>query len=255
MVRRGRRSPWRRAAAGPLIALTIGLAAAPHAALTDAAGAQDAGLSAYRARYHVSYRGLGGGQIEVSLQPQADGTWVYESRAFPNMLGRLAISEAAHERGVMELVGGSVRPLSYDYDAGRRDQSKDIHVRFDWAAKRVTGSNEGKAFAFDLTPGTQDTASVQASMLLELAAGRSPQSFRLVTGGKIRDYRYWTEGPAQVTTTAGSYETVVWANQRDGSSRVSKVWHAPELGFVPVQAIQYRDGRAELQMKLVKLER
>jgi hypothetical protein len=215
-----------------------------------------AGPTAYKALYHVSYRGLGGGQIEVSLQPQPDGTWVYESRALPNMLGRLAISSAAHERGVMQITGDSVRPLSYDYDAGRDDESKDIHVRFDWAANRVSGSYEGKEFAFDLTPGTQDTASVQAAMLLALASGRTPpQTFRLITSGKVRDYRYWTEGTAQVTTTAGSYETVVWANQRDGSSRVSKVWHAPSLGYVPVQAIQYRDGRAELQMKLVKVER
>ena len=238
---------------GLLSALAI-CGAAPSTALGDPAGAGP-GPTAYKARYQVSYRGLGGGQIEVSLQPQPDGTWVYESHAFPNMLGRLAISTSAHERGVMEVKGDSVRPLSYDYDAGRDDASKDIHARFDWAANRVSGTFEGKEFAFDLTPGTQDTASVQAAMLSELVAGRTPQSFRLVTGGKVRDYRYWSEGTAQVTTTTGAYDTVVWSNQRDGSSRVSKVWHAPALGFVPVQAIQYRDGRAELQMKLVEVER
>jgi hypothetical protein len=59
----------------------------------------------------------------------------------------------------------------------------------------------------------------------------------------------------QVMTPFGQVEAEVWANQRDGSNRVSKVWHAPSLGYVPVQAIQYRKGTPEVQMKLVKLQR
>ena len=87
-----------------------------------------------------------------------------------------------------------------------------------------------------------------------LSTGRAPQSFRLVSSGKLREYRYWSEGTAHVKTELGEFETVIWANQGDGSSRVSKVWHAPALGYAPVQAIQYRDGRAELQMRLITLE-
>jgi hypothetical protein len=56
-------------------------------------------------------------------------------------------------------------------------------------------------------------------------------------------------------TPFGQFEAVVWANQRDGSTRVTKVWHAPALGYVPVQAIQYRQGQAETQMKLLALTR
>jgi hypothetical protein len=31
------------------------------------------------------------------------------------------------------------------------------------------------------------------------------------------------------------------------------VWHAPALGFVPVQAVQYRKGKPEISMKLASL--
>jgi hypothetical protein len=119
----------------------------------------------------------------------------------------------------------------------------------------VTGTSKGKALDQELKAGTQDTASVQAAMIRELVAGRAPQSFRIVTGGKVGDYRYWSEGNARVTTPLGEFDAVIWANQKDGSSRVTKVWHAPSVGFVPVQAIQYRDGQAEMQMRIVKLER
>jgi hypothetical protein len=245
-MRRTRPIPsWRLA----LLLLTLG---STFGATVKAA--ESSGVVAYRARYQVSYRGIGGGNIAVSLQPGPDGNWVYETQAYPNMLGRLAISSAAHERGVMEITADGIRPLRYDYDAGRSDDAKDIHIEFDWQNGRVHGSNEGREFAYDLSPGTHDTASVQAAMLCELAMGRAPQSFRILTGGKIRDYRYWSEGNAHLKAPLGEYDTVIWANQREGSSRVSKAWHAPSLGYVPVQAIQYRDGRAELEMRLIKLE-
>ncbi len=92
-------------------------------------------------------------------------------------------------------------------------------------------------------------------MILELLAGRKPQSFKIITGGKLREYRYWPEGTQQVMTPYGQVEAEVWASQRTGSNRVTKTWHAPSLGYVPVQAIQYRKGNPEVQMKLVRLQR
>lgn len=213
-------------------------------------------IQAYEARYQVSYRGLVGGQIAASLRPGPTADlWTYRTQAFPNMLGRLAISSAARERGTMELRADGVRPLAYDYDDGRSGKDKDIHLVFDWTSGRATGTYEGKAFDAALEAGLQDTASVQAAVMRELAAGREPSSFRIVTNGKVRDYRYWSEGKARLATPAGEFDTVVWANQRDGSSRITKVWYAPQLGYVPVQAEQFRDGRLEMQMRLLNLAR
>ena len=95
----------------------------------------------------------------------------------------------------------------------------------------------------------------EAAMIQELLAGRKPQAFKIVTGGKLREYRYWPEGKQQVMTPYGQVEAEVWASQRTGSNRVNKTWHAPSLGYVPVQAVQYRKGNPEVQMKLVKLKR
>jgi hypothetical protein len=236
------------------LAICAGWLGATSVAVADAA-ASIPDLKPYRARYEVSYRGLVGGQIAASLQPASPDRWVYETQAFPNVLGRLAIGAEARERGTMLVTPDGVRPLSYEYDDGKSGDKKDIRLEFDWDAARVSGSAEGEPVDAAVTPGTQDTASVQAAMLRALARGKSPQTFTIVTSGKVRDYRYWSEGTARIRTALGEFDTVVWANQRDGSSRITRVWHAPELGFVPVQAIQFRKGRAEMQMQLVKLER
>jgi len=213
-------------------------------------------MQPYTARYQVSYRGLSGGEIESSFKRgAASGQWQYETRAFPNLFGRIAVSPEAREISTMVITSAGVRPMSFSFNDGSQSTTKDVRLNYDWAARTVTGDAEGKPVSFTLTPGTQDTASVQAAMIQERLAGRKPQSFRIITGNKMRDYRYWQEGTAQIMTPFGQVETEVWANQRDGSNRVSKVWHGPSLGYVPVQAIQYRKGNPEVQMKLVKLQR
>lgn len=221
-----------------------------------AQAAADVPMQAYTARYQVSYRGLSGGQIEASFRPApAAGRWIYETRAFPNILGRLAVSPSAREHGTMIVGPSGVQPLDFSFDAGTDDPVKDARHTFDWGARKVSGVAKGKPFTHDLVPGDQDTASVQAAMIVERLNGRMPTGFRILSGDDLREYRYWMEGRQQVVTPFGQVEAEVWASQRIGSDRVSRIWHAPSLGFVPVQAIQYRKGSPEVQMRLLRLQR
>ncbi len=238
--------------AAALLALAAPVLLAATADITTPATS----MQPYSARYQVSYRGLSGGEIESSFKRgAATGQWQYETRVFPNLFGRIAVSAEAREVSTMVITSAGVRPTSFSFNDGSQSATKDVRLNYDWAALTVTGDAAGKPVSFTLSPGTQDTASVQAAMIQERLAGRKPQSFRIITGHKMRDYRYWQEGTAQVMTPYGQVETEVWANQYAGSTRVSKVWHAPSLGYIPVQAIQYRKGNPEVQMKLVKLQR
>ncbi len=231
------------------------LLSASGAAVAESATAT-AGLQPYTARYQVSYRGLNGGEIESNFKRSATaGQWQYETHVFPTLLARVAISSQAHELSVIQTTAAGVRPLSFNFNDGSASSQKDVRLDYDWQALTVTGSVEGKPVSLPLTPGTHDTSSVQAAMIQELLAGRKPQGFKIITGGKLREYRYWPEGTQQVMTPYGQVEAEVWASQRTGSNRVTKTWHAPSLGYVPVQAMQYRKGSPEVQMKLVKLTR
>jgi hypothetical protein len=240
-------------------ALALVAAAALLAALAPRAHASEAGaadLQPFKARYQATFRGISGGQIENGLRRgERPGQWIYETRAFPNLLGRVAVSPQARERGTMEVTSAGVRPLSFQFDDGKSDLAKDVRFAFDWSAGRVAGVAQGEAFDLPVAPGTQDTASVQTAMIVELLAGREPKGFTILMGKRLREYRYWSEGRATVVTPMGQFDTVVWANQRDGSDRVVKVWHAPSLGFAPVQAVQFRKGQLETQLKLVSFER
>lgn len=232
------------------------LAAVATPVVLGAAAAPTPVLKPYTARYAVSYRGVSGGEIQTSIRPgQTPGQYLYQTRAYPNLFGRIAVSPQARENSTMQVSATGVRPLVFHFDDGSSNSQKDVRLDYDWAQGRVTGIADGKPVALDVQPGTQDTASVQAALMLDLLAGRKPQGYPIITGSKLRQYRYWHEGRQQVMTPYGQVEAEVWASQRDGSNRVSKTWHAPSLGYLPVQAIQYRNGNPEVQMKLVKLER
>jgi hypothetical protein len=243
-------------------AATAGTHAAPVVSDDAAVAAASSGtnpapetLQAYKARYEVSYKGLTGGQIVSGLRPDTvPGQWIYESRAYPNVIVRLAVSSEANEHAVMQLTPNGVRPLRFTFNDGKGDLTKDVRLAFDWTTGRVKGEAQGKPVDLTVAPGTQDTASVQAAMMLELLAGRAPQSFPVVTGDRLREYRYWFEGHATITPPLGRYDTVIWSNQREGSSRMLRVWYAPSLGYVPVQAMQLRNGTPQVQMQIVSLE-
>ena len=48
----------------------------------------------------------------------AQGQWLYESRAFPNLLARVAVSPDARQRSTMDIAQGTVRPQTLVFDDG-----------------------------------------------------------------------------------------------------------------------------------------
>ena len=50
-------------------------------------------------------------------------------------------------------------------------------------------------------------------------------------------------------------DTVVVASQRAGNNRLLRMWFAPSLGYVPVQAERSRDGKLEFAMRIKSVSR
>jgi hypothetical protein len=48
---------------------------------------------------------------------------------------------------------------------------------------------------------------------------------------------------------------VIFRSSREGSTRVTRLWLAPSLGYIPVRAQQKRGDRTEFTMMVRSLER
>jgi hypothetical protein len=86
--------------------------------------------------------------------------------------------------------------------------------------------------------------------MLDLKNGNLPKTFHIIDKDQLKDFNYTQEGSAKIRTAIGELDTVIVTSQRVGNNRVLRMWFAPSLGFVPVQAERSRDGKLEIAMRI-----
>lgn len=244
-------------------ALRATLGAAALAALSPFANAADGGPAApthtcpqpFKITLDVEWRGMGAGTSTLQLTRESPTEYTYRSSNTARGLFRLAIPDTITQVSHLSMVDGKVRPSSYSGDDGSSSTEKDVNLKFDWTAMRVTGIAEDKPVDAALTPGVQDSLSVQVALMCALAAGESPKSFQLIDKDEVKEYQYTHERNEALDTPVGKLDTVVYTSQRKGAKRLTRLWIAPSLGFLPVRAEQVNKGKRELQLQLKSVER
>ena len=79
----------------------------------------------------------------------------------------------------------------------------------------------------------------------DLGNCRLPDSYRSVDDDGVREYSYTRLEDRPTETGIGELKTVRLSQQREGSSRETILWLAPELAYLPVRIEQIRDGEIE----------
>ena len=208
------------------------------------------------ATYAVTFRGLNGGTLRMELRPgEKAGQYIFETRANPSALASFFVSKNAVERSVIEVTADGLRPISWFADDGKSGHEDDGKLQFDWAAQRVTGESEGKPVSLSTQPGMQDRMSMQVAVMASLLQGNEPGEIAMINDEHIRRYSYTRTGLAAMDTALGKVDTVIYESTRPNSNRLSRMWHAPSLGYVPVRLEQIRKGKVETVMTLVSVQR
>ncbi len=207
--------------------------------------------------YQASYRGIWHGMTvavsELKLEQTGD-TWTYTSSSSPRGLGRLAAGVfPPHQVSVVRVTSSGVQPLSYKSEGG--ESAKSVDLVYDWRAQRVTGTYEGAQVDLPLTADVRDDASVQLALTVELLAGRTPSSFRIIDGNGTRQYQFTRDGEATLETPMGAIATVVYRSQKTGSPRITRFWCAPSQGYIPIKVQQTRGDDVQWTMEIESLSR
>jgi Protein of unknown function (DUF3108) len=228
--------------------LLLALAAA---VITSAASADE--LKPYRASYQGIWHGLTVAVSDLRLEHTGD-TWTYSSSSSPRGIGRLASGIfPPRQVSVVHVTASGVEPQSFRSEGGDRDKSTDL--AYDWRAARVTGTVDGVRVDQSLTPGVQDDGSVQLALMVELLAGRTPKSFRMIDRSGTREYQFARESEATLETPMGAIATVVYRARKAGSPRITRFWCAPGRGYVPLKVEQTRGEEVQWTMEIRSLTR
>ncbi len=129
-----------------------------------------------------------------------------------------------------------------------------MNLDFDWEGRRARGVSETKPVDLALKDGTQDVMSIQVEVMLDLKNDNLPKTFQIVDKDELKEFIYSEEGTARLRTALGELDTVIVSSQRTGNNRILRMWFAPSLGFVPVQAERTRDGKLEFAMRIKSSE-
>jgi Protein of unknown function (DUF3108) len=214
---------------------------------TSTAAADTDPVKPFAARYEASWKGLGIGTSEISLKklPEADQylyTWTITARG----IFRIAYSDDLVQKSWLTIHNGHAQPVKYRGSQG----SSSVNIDFDWNTKRATGESEKKPVDIALKDGTQDVMSIQVEVMADLRKGNLPKTFWIIDKDQLKEFIYTQEGSARIRTEIGELDTVVVTSQRAGNNRILRMWFAPSLGFLPVQAERSRDGKVEIAMRI-----
>lgn len=214
------------------------------------------GPAPFNARYQVQWHSFNVGTSDLELKAANErGEFEYISRSNARGIFRVAFSDEITQTSMFVLHADHVQPLKFLGDDGTTATDKDVSLTFDWAGERVKGTSENKPVELALKPDTQDPMSVQIELMLALAAKQVPTTVWLADKDEIKEYVYSNEGARRLKTALGELDTIVLASQRPGGNRITRLWFAPSLGFVPVQAQRSRDGKIEFTMTIKTLRR
>jgi hypothetical protein len=209
-------------------------------------------IAPFSAHYLADWKGISVGTSDIVLKPDSEpGRYVYIWTVTARGIFRLAYHDDVVQTSWLSLNSEHVRPEKYLGKEG----SDSVELSFDWQNKRATGQSEGKPVDLKLKDGTQDVMSIQVEVMLDLKNGNLPKTFQIIDKDELKQFDYAQEGTARIRTAIGELDTLIVSSQRAGNNRILKMWFAPSLGFIPVQAERTRDGKLEIAMRIKSLNR
>jgi len=213
--------------------------------------ADDTGIAPFSARYQADWKSINVGTSDLELKQDTEpGHYVYTWSITAHGIFRLYRDEVT-QKSWLSINADHVRPEKYHAEDG----SSSVNLDFDWGGGHVRGTSENKPVDLTLKEGTQDLLSIQVEVMLGLKKGDLPKTFQIIDKDKLKEFIYTQEGTANIRTALGQLDTVIVESRQAGNNRILRMWFAPSLGFVPVQAERTRDGKLEFAMRIKTLKR
>lgn len=219
------------------------------------AGASEAGVPTFAARYEVEYKGHRVGREELSVRyDAARQRYRFESRTQAVGLLKLARPRASVQRTDFVLHDGKIRPLEFWFEDGTRKGEDDRHIVFDWAHDKATVTRDSQTSELALEPRMLDAGTILVAIMLDLASNETPGPYKYTDGKSPSTYSYTNEGGTTLDVEAGRFDTTMLDQHHEGSSRRTRFYVASKLDYLPVKIAQYKDDELLTALTLESVE-
>lgn len=230
------------------IPAAVGATAAPGAV----APAVGSAIGPFSAHYQADWKTISVGTSDLQLKEGTEpGRYEYTWTITAHGIFRMVYRDDLVQKSWFALHAEHVRPMRYR----AVDGSSSVDLDFDWDKGQVHGTSETKPVDLKLQEGTQDVMSIQVEVMLDLKRGDLPKTFQIIDKDQVKEFIYTQEGTAKIRTALGPLDTIIVSSRRAGGNRILRMWFAPSLGYIPVQAERSRDGKLEFAMRIKSVKR
>ncbi len=210
----------------------------------------DAGetLVPHEAEYRIKIS-IASGTMRTIVRETNDGFDV-RSVLKPKGLARVFMDGTIEESSVFSAGTSGVRPKVYASSDTLSKRHKVMDFVFDWQNGVVTGTINDEVFEFDLDGDVHDRVSIQYQLMHNLLSGASSTEYAMLDGDEIKDLEITIAEPRTIEVPFGTFEAIAVRHQTAQSNRVTTLWCAEELGYLPVLIEQHRDGKRRVRAEL-----
>jgi hypothetical protein len=224
----------------------------PMALLMVAAPLQAASLTPHRATYDVSISVLGG-TLTADLTAAGPG-FMAKSVIEPTGVSRILVRGAIQENSYFLTDEDGVLPAQYRSIDTLSSDNQTVSLQFDWREHMVQGIVNEREFQTDLRGRVHDRLSIQYELMLDLLSGREEERYAMLDGDELKLLEVRNIGTRELETPYGTFKATGIQHNKKDSTRITTLWCAEELDYLPIVIEQHRDGKLRVRAVLKTYE-
>ena len=203
--------------------------------ITHPASAADDLPQAFEAAYTLHRKGIKIAKMKRSFSHLQNGKFLYRSETITAGLLSLFRKDRVIEQSTWYLDEQQIRPILYSYEHTGGKKERNVIIKFDWTAKRITNSINGDSWQMQTRPNIMDKLLYQFAIMQDIKAGKDPLVYTIADGGKIKTYNFEVLGEEVIHTKLGKLHTLKLERHKSNSKRKTTFWCARDLNYLPVR--------------------
>lgn len=212
------------------------------------------GLNAFSAEYELRRNNIRAAQLTRSLRCD-NGSCEFRSEGHTVGLADIILRGRINEWTRFTLTeDGQVIPQEYHYRLRARGGNNEFRRLFFYPEEGRVSSHGDDRWEKEIAGETMDELLSQLRLLLAVRAGETSMSFSVVDeDGEVDAYDFEVVGSEVIDTGEGRYETVRVDRVGGSEKRRTRMWFAPDLGYLPIRIQHERVGRETYTATLTDL--
>lgn len=216
--------------------------------LLSAVATAETRLAPHTAEYRIKINVLSG-KLLTELKTDGDG-YIATHVVKPTGMSKILANGTIIESSSFLPAAGGLRPNKYSSENSMsRDEAK-VEIQFDWEAGEARGTVNNEAVSSTLDALAHDRISIQYELMHDLLNAEPSKQYTLFDVDRLKTIEVRNIGRKTVKVGAGQFEAVGIQHQKENSKRVTTLWCAEELGYLPVIIEQHRLGKLRMRATL-----